>query len=570
MQKIKKLIAEDIKKAVDTLKPDNTLTAETVAQMMEYPPDRSLGDIALPCFKLSRELRKSPVMLAETLAGALSCEALERACAVNGYLNIFISDAYLCREVVSEILDEGENYGKNIDGEGKTVVLDYSSPNIAKPFHLGHLGTTVIGHSLRKLFEFSGYKCIGVNHLGDWGTSFGKQLVAYKKWGTKEDIEKNGVDGLVALYVRFHEEAEKDPSLFDEARAEFTKLEHGDEENTRLWKWFISISLEEYKKTYKQLDITFDYYTGESFYTDKMPAQVEKLRSMGLLKIDDGASIVDLSEYSMPPCLILKRDGSTLYPARDIAAAVYRHDTFNFDKCVYVTSAGQSLHFAQWFKVVELMGYDWYDKLVHIPYGTMSLNGEKLGTRSGNVVWLKQLMNMSIEKVRGVIEEKNPGLPNKDEIAEEVGVGAIVFNYLSNSRIKDISFDLEAALDFNGNTGPYVQYTYARCCSILSKAGEAKDDAALTITDPTESALVKTLSRFPEKVKEALAAYEPSMMTRYILDVASDFNRFYHDCQILSAEDPAVRASRIKLTQATKTVLGNAFGLICLKKPEKI
>ena len=367
-----------------------------------------------------------------------------------------------------------------------------------------------------------------------------------------------------------HEEAGKDPSLVDEARAEFTKLEHGDEENTRLWKGFISISLEEYKKTYKQLDITFDYYTGESFYTDKMPAQVEKMRSMGLLKIDDGASIVDLSEYSMPPCLILKRDGSTLYPARDIAAAVYRHDTFNFDKCVYVTSAGQSLHFAQWFKVVELMGYDWYDKLVHVPYGTMSLNGEKLGTRSGNVVWLKQLMNMSIEKVRGVIEEKNPGLPNKDEVAEEVGVGAIVFNYLSNSRIKDISFDLEAALDFNGNTGPYVQYTYARCCSILSKGGEAKDDAALTITDPTESALVKTLSRFPEKVKEALAAYEPSMMTRYILDVASDFNRFYHDCQILSAEDPAVRASRIKLTQATKTVLGNAFGLICLKKPEKI
>lgn len=570
MQKIKKLIAEDIKKAVDKIKADNTLTADTVAQMMEYPPDRSLGDIALPCFKLSRELRKSPVMIAEALAGELKCEAVDRAVAVNGYLNIFISDAYLCREVVSEILAEGDDYGKNSDGEGKTVVLDYSSPNIAKPFHLGHLGTTVIGHSLRKLFEFSGYKCIGINHLGDWGTSFGKQLVAYKKWGTPEDIEKNGVDGLVALYVRFHEEAENDPSLFDEARAEFTKLEHGDEENTKLWKWFISISIEEYKKTYKQLDIAFDYYTGESFYTDKMPAQVELMREKGLLKIDDGASIVDLSEYGMPPCLILKRDGSTLYPARDIAAAVYRHDTFNFDKCIYVTSAGQSLHFAQWFKVVELMGYDWYDRLVHVPYGTMSLNGEKLGTRSGNVVWLKQLMNMSIEKVRGVIEEKNPDLPNKDEVAEEVGVGAIVFNYLSNSRIKDISFDLESALDFNGNTGPYVQYTYARCCSILSKAGEIGDDSPLTITDPTESALVKTLSRFPEKVKEALAAYEPSMMTRYILDVAADFNRFYHDCQILSAEDPAVRASRIKLTQATKTVLGNAFGLICLKKPEKI
>ncbi len=570
MQKIKKIIAVEIKKAVDGIKPDNTVDVDSIVSMMEYPPDRAMGDIALPCFKLSRELRRAPAMIATAIADELECSAIEKADAVNGYLNIFISDEYICREVVTEILAEGSDYGKNNDGEGKTVVLDYSSPNIAKPFHLGHLGTTVIGHSLRKLFEFSGYKCIGVNHLGDWGTSFGKQIVAYKKWGSREEIERLGVDGLVSLYVRFHEEAEKNPALFDEARAEFTKLENGDAENTELWKWFISISLDEYKKTYRQLDITFDYYTGESFYTDKMPAQVEKLRTMGLLKIDDGASIVDLSEYGMPPCLILKRDGSTLYPARDIAAAVYRHDTFDFDRCVYVTSAGQSLHFAQWFKVVELMGYGWADKLVHVPYGTMSLNGEKLGTRTGNVVWLKQLMNMSIDKVRGVIEEKNPGLPNKDEVAEEVGVGAIVFNYLSNSRIKDISFDLESALDFNGNTGPYVQYTYARCCSILSKAGNEPTDGKLVISDPTESALAKTLSRFPEKVREALASYEPSIMTRYILDVASDFNRFYHDCQILSASDPTVRTSRIKLTQATKTVLGNAFELICLKKPEQI
>lgn len=570
MQKVKKLIAEEIKKAIDEIKPENTVDVDSVVRMMEYPPDRAMGDIALPCFKLSRELRRAPAMIATAIADELECSAIEKADAVNGYLNIFISDEYICREVVTEILAEGGNYGKNNDGEGKTVVLDYSSPNIAKPFHLGHLGTTVIGHSLRKLFEFSGYKCIGVNHLGDWGTSFGKQIVAYKRWGSREEIERLGVDGLVSLYVRFHEEAEKDPAMFDEARAEFTKLENGDAENTELWKWFISISLDEYKKTYRQLDITFDYYTGESFYTDKMPAQVEKLRTMGLLKIDDGASIVDLSEYGMPPCLILKRDGSTLYPARDIAAAVYRHDTFDFDRCVYVTSAGQSLHFAQWFKVVELMGYDWADKLVHVPYGTMSLNGEKLGTRTGNVVWLKQLMNMSIDKARGVIEEKNPGLPNKDEVAEEVGVGAIVFNYLSNSRIKDISFDLESALDFNGNTGPYVQYTYARCCSILSKAGNEPKDGKLVISDPTESALAKTLSRFPEKVREALAAYEPSIMTRYILDVASDFNRFYHDCQILSASDPTVRASRVKLTQAAKTVLGNAFELICLKKPEQI
>lgn len=570
MQKIKSQIAEELKKQIDLINPDTGLDAEAVSLMMEYPPDKNLGDLALPCFKLSRSLRKSPVQIATQLAEGLSCEAIAECKAVNGYLNIFISNDFLSTKVVSEILSKGDDYGKNESGEGKTVVLDYSSPNVAKPFHLGHLGTTVIGHSLRRLFEFSGYKCIGINHLGDWGTSFGKQIVALKTWGDTSKIEENGVDGLVTLYQKFHEEAETNPELFDEARAEFTKLENGDPENTELWKRCIAVSIEEYQKTYAQLDIVFDYYTGESFFTDKMPAQVERMREKGLLKIDDGASIVDLSDYNMPPCLILKRDGSTLYPTRDISAAVYRKDTYDFDRCVYVTSAGQSLHFAQWFKVVELMGYDWSDKLVHVPYGTMSIGGAKLGTRSGNVVWLKQLLNMSIDKVRDVINEKNPELPNKEQVAEEVGVGAIVFNYLLNSRIKDISFDLEAALDFNGNTGPYVQYTYARCCSILEKAASVPESVELSLTDESESALVKTLSRFPEKVNDALSQYEPSVITRYILDVASSFNRFYHDCQILSADDEKIRNTRILLTKATKTVLGNAFGLICLKKPEKI
>ena len=570
MQKIKKIIVEKILEQVKNINAQAELTTDEIVQMLEYPPDSTLGDLAMPCFKLSRTLRRSPVQIAEQLASGMTCEAISECRAVNGYLNIFISDEYLGNNVVPEIVAKGDDYGKNNSGEGKTVVLDYSSPNVAKPFHLGHLGTTVIGHSLRRLFEYSGYKCIGINHLGDWGTSFGKQIVALKKWGDTTKIEENGVDGLVSLYQKFHEEAEAKPELFDEARAEFTKLENGDVENTELWKRCIAVSIEEYQKTYKQLDIVFDYYTGESFFTDKMPAQVEKIREKGLLKIDDGASIVDLSDYNMPPCLILKRDGSTLYPTRDISAAVYRKETYDFDRCVYVTSAGQSLHFAQWFKVVELMGYDWSDKLVHVPYGTMSLGGMKLGTRSGNVVWLKQLLSMSIDKVRDVINTKNPDLPNKEEVAEQVGVGAIVFNYLSNSRIKDISFDLEAALDFNGNTGPYVQYTYARCCSILEKAKEIPSLDTVKLTDPTESALVKVLSRFSEKVNEALAQYEPSVITRYILDVAAAFNRFYHDCQILSAEDENVKNTRIILTNATKTVLGNAFGLICLKKPEKI
>ena len=422
------------------------------------------------------------------------------------------------------------------------------------------------------LHEFAGYKCIGVNHLGDWGTQFGKMIVAYKKWGDKEAVEKGQCDELVALYVKFHEEAEKHPELEDEARHEFTKLEHHDEENMKLWQWFIDISLKEYQKTYDQLGITFDSYKGESFYYDKVPAVVEELREKGLLKMDDGAAIVDLEKYGMPPCLILKNDGSSIYPSRDIAAAEYRKKTYDFDKCIYVTSAGQSLHFRQWFKVIELMGYDWAKDLVHVPYGTVSINGSKLSTRAGNVVVLKELFAESIEKVSEIMTEKNPDIENKDQIAEAVGVGAIVFYYLSNSRIKDINFVLEDALNFDGNTGPYAQYTYARTCSIISKAGGVPDVTldASSFTDASEIELAKTLSIFPEKVLAAIADYEPSVITRYILDVCAAFNHFYHECQIVTAPDPKVRDLRVALTAAVKNVLGAAFGLICMKKTEKI
>ena len=394
-------------------------------------------------------------------------------------------------------------------------------------------------------------------------------------------METGGIDELVSLYVRINNaisgnEAEgiaPDPVLAEKARAEFHKMEMGDPDNIALWKWFVQISLEEYQKTYRQLDITFDSYKGESFYTDKMPAQVQKLRDKGLLKLDDGASIVDLSAYDMPPCLILKRDGSTLYPTRDIAAAVYRKQEYHFDKCIYVTSAQQILHFRQWFKVVELMGYDWYDELVHVPYGTVSVNGAKLATRTGNVVLLRDLFGAAIEKVTEIMETKNPALKGRTDVAEAVGVGAIVFYYLSNNRIKDINFSMEEALSFDGNTGPYVQYTYARACSILEKAGVTDGTPApaeLTLTDPLEKVLCVTLSEFEERVRMALRDYEPSYITRYILDVATAFNRFYHDCAIVTAEDAAVRETRLALTRATKYVLGRAFGLICLRKTEKI
>ena len=570
MQNFKRNASESILKVLKSSFADVNIQASELADMLEYPPDTTMGDLALPCFKLSKSLRRSPVQISQIIAEGLSDQTIKKVEAVNGYLNICVSDEYLSKIITADILSNKEKYGSDTFGNGKTVVLDYSSPNVAKPFHIGHLGTTVIGHSLKKLHEFVGYKCVGINYLGDWGTQFGKMIVAFKKWGDRDAINEGGIDKLVELYVKFHQAAEENPALNDEARAEFHKLELGDEEDIALWKWFIEISIAEYKKTYGQLGIEFDSYKGESFYTDKMPAQVEKLREMGLLKIDDGASIVDLEEYNMPPCLILKRDGSTLYPTRDIAAAVYRKQVYDFDKAIYVTSAGQSLHFAQWFKVVELMQYDWHDKLVHVPYGTVSINGAKLATRTGNVILLKDLFAQAIEKVSEIMDEKNPNLQNKDQVAEAVGVGAIVFYYLSSNRIRDINFVLEDALSFDGNTGPYVQYTYARTCSLLEKAKEIECADNMTFTADEERDLVKTLSRFPEKVLEALEAYEPSIITRYILDVATAFNRFYHNCHILSVENGDVLSTRIALTKATNYVLGNAFELICLKKTEKI
>ncbi len=572
MKKLKEKAAELILAAAKNAFPSGEMpSAEEIVSLLEYPPDSAMGDLAFPCFRLSRSLRTAPPKIAAALAEGIADAAFAKVEAVGGYLNFFADAAVLAERLLADIGREGDMYGSPACGGGKTVVLDYSSPNVAKPFHIGHLGTTVIGHSLKLLHEFAGYKCVGINHLGDWGTQFGKLIVAYRKWGDRAEIEAKEIDELVRLYVKFHAEAENDPSLEDEARAEFKKLEMQDEENLALWRWFIEISLREYQKTYKMLGITFDSYNGESFYTDKMPAEIQKIRDAGILTLDDGASVVNLEEYKMPPCLILKRDGSTLYPTRDIAAAAYRKKTYDFEKCIYVTSAGQSLHFAQWFKVVELMGYDWSDRLVHVPYGTVSLGGAKLATRTGNVVLLKDLFAEAIEKVRKITEEKGSATAENAAVIEAVGVGAVIFYYLSGSRIHDINFSLADALSFDGNTGPYAQYTYARTCSLLEKAGGA---TAFTATGAPlteeERALVRVLALFPERVREALDEYEPSVITRYILDLAAAFNRFYHECQILSAEDAAVRSNRIAMVAAVRTVLGRALHLICLKTPEKI
>ncbi|HHV59864.1 MAG TPA: arginine--tRNA ligase [Clostridiaceae bacterium] len=548
------------------------LSVDDIYSMLEVPPDPKMGDLALPCFKLSKILKKSPVIIASELVEKTpKSEYFEKMQAVSGYLNIFLNRKFFIREVLNEVLDRKELYGSSDIGKGKNIVIDYSAPNIAKPFHIGHLRSTVIGNSLYKIFEFMGYNCIGVNHLGDWGTQFGKLIVAYKKWGDRETVEKEKISELMRLYVKFHEEAEKDPSLEDEARAWFTKMEKGDNEALELWRWFRELSLAEFSKVYDMLGVTFDSFAGESFYEDKMQAVIKDLESKGLLEESQGAMIVNLEKYDMPPCLILKKDGSTLYATRDITAAIYRKNTYNFDKCIYVTASAQCLHFKQWFKVTGLMGYEWAKDLVHVPFGLVSIEGEKLATRKGNVVLLEDLLNKAVSKTLEIMEEKNPDLPDKERIAKEVGIGAVVFNDLSNNRIKDISFSWSEALNFDGETGPYVQYTHARTCSVLHKACceiIGSFDESL-ISNDDEYQLVKTLSLFPEKVKLAMEEYEPSIISRYLIDLAQDFNRFYHNQSIL-VDDKSLRNARLALVQAVKYTLSAGLKLIGLSAPERV
>jgi len=548
---------------------------QQIYDMLEIPPNPEMGDLALPCFKLSRILKKPPVQIAQDLASAMpENENIERVENVSGYLNIFLNKSKYIDEVLSHILKAGKTYGSSDLGKGKNIVIDYSSPNIAKPFHVGHLRSTSIGNSLYRIFQFMGYNCIGINYLGDWGTQFGKLITAYKKWGNEQAVKEGLIKELVALYVKFHQEAEKDPSLEDEARQWFVRLEQGDEEARSLWKWFIEISLEEYQKVYDLLGVKFDSYNGESFFNDKMEPVIKELDEKGLLKESQGAKIVDLEDEGMPPCLILKTDGSTLYATRDITAAIYRKNTYDFHKCIYVTGVSQSLHFKQWFKVIEKMGYDWHKDLYHVPFGTVSIGGEKLATRTGKVVLLEEILSKAIDKTLEIIESKNPNLENKYEIAKQMGVGAVIFSDLYSNRIKDVSFSWDEVLNFDGETGPYVQYTHARACSVLRKAADAgvkadgEFDSSL-LTSKEEYQLVKVLASFPEKIKQALDNLEPSVLTRYLVDVAQDFNRFYHEHSIL-VDDEALRSARLALVQAARLTLSIGLWLIGLHAPERV
>lgn len=569
MSNIAKLLSEQL---TDTWKDAQGLPDEnTIRGLLEVPPDTSMGDYAFPCFRLAKALRMAPPKIALTLSESWSHDDVASAQAVNGYLNFFLNRRNFAEDTLKTVLEQGERYGSSEIGSGKTICLDYSSINIAKRFHIGHLSTTMIGNSLKRIYDFLGYRTVGINHLGDWGTQFGKMVCAYKKWGTKEEVEKGGVNELTRLYVLFHEEAEKDPSLEDEGRAWFKKIEDGDEEALGIFNWFKELTLKDTARVYDMLGVKFDSYAGESFYNDKMGRVIDELRDKNLLTLSEGASIVDLTEDKMPPCLVLKKDGTTLYATRDLAAALYRHDTYDFAKCLYVVAYQQDLHFRQIFRVLEKMGYAWAKDCVHVAFGMISYEGETLSTRKGNVVYLEELLHQAIDKAMEIIEEKSPNLENKEEVAKQVGIGAVVYTDLSNSRIKDIDFRWDRALNFDGESGPYVQYTHARCCSLLRKAEgmELPEMQADALTNDEAQALLRLISRFPDVILEAADKYEPSMITRAVTDIAQAYNRFYYEHRILD-DDPAGTAARVALTRATRDVIRTGLYLIGIEAPERM
>ena len=548
------------------------LDRETVSRILEIPPQEDMGDFAFPCFQLAKIFRKAPTIIAQEVAEKIKkTDFVSKTAAMGPYVNFFIDRTMFVSEMLKQV--SVDNYGSSEIGCGKTICIDYSSPNVAKNFHVGHLRTTLIGNSIYRIYKKLGYRVERINHLGDWGTQFGKLIVAYKKWGSKEAVEQNGISELMKIYVKFHEEAEKDDTLNDEARAWFVKMEQGDEEALSIWEWFKDISLIEYKRIYELLDVDFDSYAGESFYRDKTSAVVDELKKKGMLKESEGAFIVDLEKYDMTPCLIMKKDGSSIYATRDLAAIFYRKKTYDFEKCIYVTGMEQKLHFAQVFKVVELMGYEWAKTdLIHVPYGLVSLEGGKLSTRSGNIIYAEDILRESVSKIKEVINDKNPDLQDKEEVAKMVGIGAIIFNDLYNQRIKDVTFSWDKIHSFDGETGPYVQYTYARAASVLRKTGitdvPEEIDSSL-LTDEASVSLLKELIRFPEVVETAAERLEPSVVARFVMSVAQAFNHFYHENQC-NVEDEKLKRARVKLVIIAKEAIKDGLDLLGMMCPEQM
>ncbi|MGI6177248.1 MAG: arginine--tRNA ligase [Eubacterium sp.] len=554
------------------------LSQKEVRGLIEVPQDKTMGDLAFPCFRLAKAYRKAPALIAQDLAPKIAGSSLfAKVQPVNAYVNMFISREAVAEDTIKEAVTLGDDYGRSDEGSGKNVIVEFSSPNIAKPFHIGHIRSTVIGNSLNKIYDALGYHVIKLNFLGDYGTQFGKMIAAYHHWGNEEDVKRSPIKTLVGYYTKFHVEAEEHPELDDEARKEFAKLEAGEEEEVRLWKWFREESIKEYMRVYDMMGISFDSYDGESFFSDKMAPVEKEIEEKGLMQESQGAQIVDLEKYGLGVALIKKSDGSSLYITRDIAAAVYRKEHYDFAKNIYVVASQQTLHFKQLFKVIELMGYDWAKDCIHVPFGLVRLQEGTMSTRYGRVVYLEDVLNQAVEKTREIILEKNPNAENVDAIAHDVGVGAVMFNELSNNRIKDYTFSWDHVLNFDGETGPYVQYTHARCASVIRKTDEATLKAAQSldsidysrVTSDAAYELVKEIYDFPATVKQAGEKYEPSIVTRQIIDIAQSFNKFYHDEHIL-VDDPKERAAKIALVIATRNVIKNGLALLGINAPERM
>ena len=552
-----------------------SMTKEDILMQIEIPPSYEMGDYAFPVFSLAKIFRKNPNMIAEEMAASIKSEYFEKVESKGAYINFFTNKEALAKTVIEEISKEKESYGKSKLGEGKTVIVEYSSPNIAKPFHIGHIRSTIIGDSLKRIHKFLGYNVVSINHLGDYGTQFGMLIYAIKNWGNREEIEKNPIPELLKLYVRVNTEADQNEEIKEECRHYFASLEKGDEDAVKIWTWIREISLKEFNIVYDLLGIKFDSYNGESFYSDKMMKQVERMEKLGILKDSEGAKIVDLEKYNLPPALILKSDGSTIYITRDIAAAEYRHETYHPEKNIYVVATEQNLHFKQLKAVLKEMQYDWYDEVTHVAFGMINLADGKLSTRQGRVVYLIDVLNKAIEKIMEILNEREETsgvkIANKEELAKQVGIGAIKFQELFNQRIKDYTFDWDKTLSFEGESGPYVQYAHARICSLLEKGGfdiNKEVDSSL-LNNEMEINILRNLYKFTEVVEDAKEKYEPFFISRYVVELAKDFNKYYNQVTI-NVEDEKLKNTRLMLCYSVKNVISEGLRLLGIEAPEKM
>ena len=565
MTDFKEIIAKEIENK------DIGLSFEDIYKLIEIPPQDNMGDFSFPCFTLAKTMRKNPAIIAKDLAEKIDLEGFEKIENLKAYLNFYVDRKVFEEEILKEILEKKEKYGSSDKGAGKNIVIDFSSVNIAKPFHIGHIRSTVIGDALRNIHNFLGYNTIASNYIGDYGTQFGTMIAAYKLWGDEEKLRKNPIKELLNLYVRYNKEAAEDEKMMNDARAEFKNLESGEEEATRLWKHFKDISFNEFDRVYKMLDIDFDNYNGESYHSEFIPAVIEELKEKNLLVESDGAYIIDLSDYDLPPSIIIKSNGSSAYITRDIATAINRKKVYDFDENLYVVATQQNLHFQQLKAILEKMGYDFYKECIHVPFGMVSLKDQTLSTRKGQVVFLEDVLNKAIDKTKEIMETRDSQIEDVEETSKIVGIGAVKFQELYNNRIKDYVFDWDEVLNFDGETGPYVQYTYARAKSVLRKAdfSEVKTKDFTKISSDEEFALVKSLANFKDVVIKACEKYEPSLITRHTTEIAKNFNKFYNACQI-NVDDDKLKEERLALTYATSIVIKTALGLLGIKTVEQM